>query len=426
MTIASNTLLRMFAINDQAAPPLRTRLIEPVTVADGRGVDKQATRMAQWLQHVYLLGAQEEPINFDLMFIDIMFDKDPWAPQYGDGTVNPLGLLHALTFASRQDPFGPPFVWGYHSGNPDSVKKDPIAIIAFSLLSALEQRVDSNVLGSPWRWNDVGLHKTPGYAIQHFSNAIECLPKGGPEVIFEDMMRRYREKLHLYVLEERVIVAQDGLEAALRCAKSGTEADRKQLAEACLTMSGRLGPRRGRKILLQSLFADELVDPRDVWPCGKPLKSVLSFLVALKEAGLVETREFWVGQVDKIMERIEAGQSTVLNGIRPVGMKRRIGALAIICWWLSAKAEEQKSVEEHRQVTPFNTEHLLLDFGYSGAHRDPVQACLKTFEFEKLAPFFEFLETTEEPLHSPFYEVGRFWWKNRCHACDEKRPLWLR
>ena len=149
MKITPPTLLRMFAINDQPAAALRTNLIDIVTVEDGKKMGKQSNRMEQWLHHVYLLGAQQEPLRFDLMFIDIKFETDPWAPRYGDGTVNPLGLLHALPFASRQDPWGAPFVWGYHSGDPGSVKDDPVAIIVFSLLSALEQRVQENVFGSP-------------------------------------------------------------------------------------------------------------------------------------------------------------------------------------------------------------------------------------------------------------------------------------
>ena len=98
MKIQEPTLLRMFTINDQAfrakdgeeGPPLRTDLIEPVELADGKG--KASRRMGQWLQHVHLLGVLQEPLAFDLMFVDIKFEKDPWAPGYGDGSVNPMGF----------------------------------------------------------------------------------------------------------------------------------------------------------------------------------------------------------------------------------------------------------------------------------------------------------------------------------------------
>src|SRR3954447_8174180 len=132
--------LRLLAIDDETAPALSTNLIEIIKVADGEG--GAIDRISHWMQHVHLLGSQEH-VLFDLLFIDIRFHEDRFAPQYGDEQVNPLGLLHALTFAARQDPSGPPFIWGYHSGDPDSVKNDPIAIIAFSLLSALEQRGDA-------------------------------------------------------------------------------------------------------------------------------------------------------------------------------------------------------------------------------------------------------------------------------------------
>jgi len=432
MKIQEPTLLRMFTINDQAfrakdgeeGPPLRTDLIEPVELADGKG--KASKRMGQWLQHVHLLGVLQEPLAFDLMFVDIKFEKDPWAPGYGDGSVNPMGLLHALTFASKQDPWGTPFVWGYHSGDPASVKDDPIAIIAFSLLSALEQRVEENVLGSPWKWDDVGLHKSPGYAVQHFSNAIECLPRGGPELILQDMMVRYRQKLLSHVGDDRLAVLPDPLEAAARWATSGTETDRRELAKACIRLSNRLGPKWTRDILLQSIFADALVEKQDIWPAGKVLGDLRDFLKDLKAVGQVETKEFWVARVDEIMRRIENDEPTVLNGIRPRERKKRVGALAIMCWWLQAKAQELATRDMRTEVKKFNTNDLLTDFGYNDAHREPVEGCLGAFGHKKLRSFFDHLETTEEPVGSPFHEVGRYWWKNRCNGRDEAMPLWLR
>jgi hypothetical protein len=433
-------LLQLFSINDAADPSIRTNLIKIIPVSNG-ATAKPENRMRQWLQHVYLMGSQLEPFTFDLMFIDIRFERDPHAPKYGHldpakkaaskaehRTVNPLGLMHALTFASRQDPFGAPFVWGYHSGDPKSVKDDPIAIIAFSLLAALEQRGaagDINVFGSPWKWDDFGLHKAPEYAVQHFSKAIACLPRGGPEVILSDMIRRYQQKLLHCVREERIGIENDGLETALRRASSGTDSDLRALAKCSIKMFGKVGPSWTRELLLQSLFADKLIDHRDSWPAGKILDALKAFLEALKEASLSETKEQLVAQVDEVMTLIEKHQPKVLKGIRPA-KRKRIGALAIVCWWLKQKADAQAAIADGRQLKPPSTNQLLFDFGYGdrGAHRGPMENCLEPLGYFKLAKFFDDLETIQ--LRSPFHEVGRYWWKNRCKGAESTMPACLK
>src|ERR1035438_5406990 len=98
--------LRLLSIDDETAPALTTDLIEIVKVADGEG--NETDHISHWMQHVHLLGS-EERIDFDLLFIDIRFHEDRYAPKYGDkqvnpdDQVNPMWLLHALTFAARQE-----------------------------------------------------------------------------------------------------------------------------------------------------------------------------------------------------------------------------------------------------------------------------------------------------------------------------------
>ncbi|MBN9659211.1 MAG: hypothetical protein J0H49_13580 [Acidobacteria bacterium] len=455
MRTTQSSLLRLFAINDQGfpgkageeGPPLRTNLVEIVKVDDGKRQDKTLPRLAQWLQHVQILGSQPERLSFDLMFIDIKFDEDPWAPPYGeengnpDEKVNPLGLLHALTFAAKQDPWGPPFVWGYHSGDPKSVKDDPIAIIVFSLLSALEQRVEANVMGSPWKWDDVGLHKTPGYAVTHFSNAIQCLPKGGPEVVFKDIMVRYRQKLLEHVEDERTRVGAEGLENALRLVAAPTNDNRQALTRACIQLSNSRGTPWKRDLLLQSLFADQLTDRRDdFWP-SESLACLRVFLEALQEASRVEKVTSLVAQVDAIMQRVANYHPTVLKGL-PRDRQKRIGAMAIVCWWLQQKYLETVPDGE----TPhFNTHSLLADFGYVPAgekadeaqgkkvkkgsrfsNRRAVDGCLQPLGFRGLREFFDHLETTDDPLPSPYREVGQYWWVNRLRANANSAPRCVR
>jgi len=397
------TLLRLLAINDETAPALTTDLIEIVNVADGEG--GEADRVSHWLQHVYLLGT-EEPVTFDLLFIDIRFHEDRYAPQYGDGKVNPLGLLHALTFAARQDPSQSPFIWGYHSGDPESVKDDPVAIIAFSLLSALEQRGetgDVTVGGRPWKWNDVGIHNVPEAAIKHYSKAIAGLPRGGGEIIWKEMVRRYRRKFLDYVDNERMFLDQDQVGLLLGLAQSGSQAGRKKLASAALELCGPPGRRWTRRLLLQSFFADELIDQNDEWPEGKPLKELVGFLGSLKKMGLSGGTDYWLPRVKEIMALVNTDKP-ILRGITPLRARRCLGALAILCWWLEQKASK----------TPCNTNLLLESFGYYSAHRKVLEGCLASLGYTSLAEFFEYLDGTSERLPSPFYSVGRKWWTTVC------------
>lgn len=442
--MSPTTLLRLLAINDERAPALITNLVEIVPVATGEG-GEPTDRMSHWLQHVHLLGTEQVP-TFDLLFIDIRFHEDRFAPKYGDGKVNPLGLLHALTFAARQDPSQAPFVWGYHSGEPETVKDDPIAIIVFSLLSALEQRGETaevKVGGKPWKWNDVGIHNldvwydpnntsTPHAAIRHFSKAIANLPKGGSEVIWQKMIVRYRQKFLDYVDNERIFIDQDQVGLLLRMAQKGSQEDRSKLATASLDLSGPPGRPWTRKILLQSLFADELIRLKDIWPEGDALTELVKFLTTFKKMGMSGGTNAWFQRVRNLMKLVKLNETPpdnddddqeskvrrtrVLQDITPMRDRRCLGALGVICWWLERKAEE----------TPCITEDLLISFGYKGNDRDVVQGCLASLSHTKLKEFFDYLEKTNDRLPPLYAAVGRKWWIEVCKKDGAKAPKCVR
>jgi hypothetical protein len=430
-------MLHVLSINDETAPALSTNLIHFVKVANCEGEGGETDHISHWMQHVHLLGL-EEPIAFDLLFIDIRFHEDRFAPKYGDERVNPLGLLHALTFAARQDPFGPPFIWGYHSGDPGSVQKDPIAIIAFSLLSALEQRGDGDdvkVGGRTWKWNDVGLHNTEAdelkeRAEKHFSRALASLPKGGAEVIWRSMVIRYRNKFLNFVDEERMFVDQDQMGLLLHAVEKKDDRSRKVLAEAVLEITGPPARRWTRKILLQSLFADELVRDCKVWPADK-LKEVTTFLTAFKKMGASGGTDFWFGRVKELMRKVHkepADDAKELDknrsvkppalkdikGITSVKNRRCLGALGVVCWWLEHKAS---GTLQTATVTS-----LLKAFGYYSEHPKVLLGCLKALSHTSIADFLVYLNTTNERLPSPYASVGLKWWIDECKKDGAKAP----
>jgi hypothetical protein len=83
---------------------------------------------------------------------------------------------------ARQDLTNRPFVWGIHSANPSSVKDDPVAILTFGLLSAMERRKG---------WDDYSRRSIPAY----FSNQIASLQALSPKEAWRCLIPWYREKL---------------------------------------------------------------------------------------------------------------------------------------------------------------------------------------------------------------------------------------
>ncbi|HLN28247.1 MAG TPA: hypothetical protein VE957_07070 [Terriglobales bacterium] len=402
------SLLQLFAINDQEDPDIGSDLLDIVEVPDGEAKPGKMKRMKHWLQHVHLLGSQAR-ITFDLLFIDIRFMRpyEAYAPKYGMGEDNPMGLLHALTFAARQDPSREPLVWGYHSAEPLKVCNDPVAIIAFSLLAALEQRGaagDIVIDDTPWKWDDFGINKYPKRAIEHFSTAIAHLPQGDAEVIWKDMVFRYRNKLAHYVKKGLAFIEYDDLEGAYQLACENTEAARKRLAKLTLEISGKSEHSWRRVLQLQSLFADQLEYRQESWPEDK-IEVLKEYLMVVRASSISDPPEVWAEKVAAIMTGTE---TAVLNGIRPKGNKNRIGAMAIVCWWLKQKSHHKSNIMASQ---------LLRFLGYEENGR-PVMNCLYAVTgYKSLEKFLEHLETTETPLQpSLLYDVGRYWWENKCNA----------
>jgi hypothetical protein len=403
--------LRVFAINDAETPDIGTNLLRKVAVPDGGGGEKD--HMSHWLQHVYLLGSQA-PITFDLLFIDIRFQApyEAYAPKYGIDEHNPMGLLHALTFASRQDPSRAPLVWGYHSAEPGAVCEDPIAIIAFSLLAALEQRGASGdilVGENTWKWDDYSIKKYPRNAVTHFSEAIRYLPQGEADVIWKDMVRRYRNKLLHYVKKGKAFIEYDDITSAYCLARSNTESDRVKLAKLSLRFTGPSKSAWSKDILLQSLFADELIYREDEWPKEK-MNCLTEYLASLERLSVSKPTEYWVEKIDLVLTGSGASR---LTGFRPKGEKLRIGVMAILCWWLKEKSMRSPSV---------TVDQLLIDLGYPNSPMPLTNCVEQLLGFDRLGSFLDFLDATETLLGPPYYELGQYWWTEKLKCPLDRAP----
>jgi len=405
-----SSLLRLFAINDQEDPDVGSDLLEIVEVPDGemKTGAKPIKRMKHWLQHVHLLGTQAR-ITFDLLFIDIRFmpPYEAYAPKYGTGDDNPMGLLHALTFAARQDLSREPLVWGYHSAEPLKVCNDPVAIMAFSLLAALEQRGDAGDIlidDTPWKWDDFGINKYPKRAAEHFSTGIAHLPQGDAEVIWKDMVSRYRNKLAHYVKKGLASIEYDDLEEAYRLSCENSESARERLAHLSLEIYGKSTHSWRRVLFLQSLFADHLEYRKEIWPEDK-IDGLKDYLSLLRKYSPSDPPEIWAAKVAAIMT---GNQKAVLNGIRPKSEKNRIGAIAVVCWWLKQKSNHKSNI---------TASQLLRFLGYEENGR-PLRNCLYAVTgYDSLEDYLEHLQTTMDPLKPTLlYDVGRYWWEKKCNA----------
>ena len=291
-----------------------------------------------------------------------------------------------------------------------------------ALLAALEQRGASGdilVGENTWKWDDYSIKKYPRNAVTHFSEAIRYLPQGEADVIWKDMVRRYRNKLLHYVKNGRAFLEYEDIDSAYRLACKNTKSDRVNLAKLSLKFKGPSKSPWGKDILLQSLFADQLIYSQPEWPIEK-MNCLKDYLFSLQSLSVSKPPEYY-GRV-----RVEAvltgpGDSR-LTGIQPTRDKLPIGVMAILCWWLTAKS---------KHVVNIRIDQLLSDLGYvgkeprSGGSSQPLELrCVKSLGLghNTLGAFMGFLETTDTPLETPYYEFGRYWWSERLRCQIDRAP----
>lgn len=392
-------MLRLLLINDIDVGDLGAQFIEVVSCATGFG--DEPPRLAHWPQHMWLWGTAQVP-DFDLLLIDIKFDEDPLAPAYfgeEDGpqlfnppekAANPFGLLHALPLVARQDLTSMPFVWGVHSGDPSSVKGDPVAVWAFGLLCAMERRPG-------WDgYNSVDSKAIPAY----FADQLATMQALTPEQEWRRLIPRYREKL-LEACEGRVHINTDWLEKLIAMAEGISRATGNVAEEVASLADESLFVYSGYDdedaLILRSLFADA-----ERWDRHTVEDKVLGYLREVKE---VAARADIFPHVYETIGILKAEPDARLTRALPKTHKAWIGVGVIVCLWLQRFYHNQ----------PRGAKELLGDMHLIRAgvqeNRQTPNRLLEDATGIKL-PLGEFLNRLEtEPLQPVWRECGRKYYR---------------
>lgn len=376
-------MLRLLLINDEEVRDVGAQYIEVVRVPIG---SRNITRLAHWHQHMQLWGKRQVP-DFDLLLIDIRFDRDRYDPPYfgeQDGpllypppakTANPFGLLHALPLVARLDLTNMPFVWEIHSGDPAAVQNDPVAVWAYGLLCAMERR-------PAWDQYD------PRAISAHFKKQLGTLQVFSPQQAWRNLIPRYRARL-LEVCAERVYVETDSLQKLIATAKDISMAtgnavkELESLANESLCLYS--GYNDEHALLLRSLFADV-----ECWDRHTVETKVLEYLLALKKEGGI------FPDVCQTISMLRADTETGLMQALPKTSNRAgTGVGVIVCLWLERFYHNQprgalelltdmRLIRAGGQENRWTPNRLLDDAGV----RLPLGQFLKRLETEALPPIW--------------------------------------
>ena len=382
--------LRLLVINDQKVS-IGSDHIEVVECPTGSGLGSDIPRLANWPQHMYLWGTGSVP-EFDLLLIDIKFERDTYDPYYfgereskANNIINPFGLLHALPLAARQDLTNMPFVWGVHSGEPSAVKDDPVAIWAFGLLCAMERRKG---------WNE---YKNKRQIPDYFSKQIDSLQALDANAAWIELVDRYRKRLKEACEKGRLQIEAEGLNDLIDEIENANDSEFKNLEGDILFYAGR----EGDTLSLRSLFADF-----KSWDTSVK-KDVLKFLKGLKEA---EKQANIYPRVLSIIEQLRKGDKTanltlsdILDARSEDKAEKALIAVGVMtCFWL-----ERYYFDRHRK-----TGELLFDMGYlqKSNYQQPNRYLKYSRNISPLGRFLKTLETRRS-LDPTLRECGRQFWR---------------
>ena len=229
--------LKMLIIDD-ANVTLTLAVPHLDVMAIGQPTDSAINQLSTWEQHIWILNSGEGFDEFDILLVDCNFEHDGTAPPYVYGAdrsskpdpsskLNPYGLIHALPLIGRAGHTKMPFVWGIHTGNPNALAKDPVAVFAYGLLDATANPNSIDILfeeAAEKGFEGPDLHK-------HYSSKLENSPeiKGKTEFALKQV-ERYREAFRLACDNTRISL--DGtLDELIKTANGAAEGDEASLGE---------------------------------------------------------------------------------------------------------------------------------------------------------------------------------------------------
>ena len=300
--------LRMLILDDQAKR-LDRRYIDQVECITVMG--QPTDRLSNWTQHLRWYIDDDVP-EFDLLLVDVSFDKDTTAP-YSSNWFNPYGLLHALPLAARQHNSRMPFAWVIGTHKRSDMRDNHVAVFAYGLLRAMENRVDPKVLLS-------GTH-------EHFQERIDKLEGLEDQRVFVMLMQRYREQLKAAAEHRRIEFDFDELTEYAQCARRGDRASIVRILDSGLTVYYQY---QMDTLSLRSIFADYSrsndVDPEFV----EAVKSYLDDLKALAANGDIFPSV--KGTIEGLKNDPRSKLGNFVNNSDPQATVIKVGV--IVCLWL--------------------------------------------------------------------------------------------
>lgn len=148
--------------------------------------------------------------------------------------------MHALPLAARPHAASLPFAWVIGTAWPEKMRKNHVAVFAYGLLCAMEQRVPAHVITGP-------------RASQYFQEQIGQLRGADDKEVFIMLMERYRAQVKVAAEHGRIEFDIQELRQQLRDAERGDRGSMVNMLDSGLTLYYGY---HMEEISLRSIFAD--------------------------------------------------------------------------------------------------------------------------------------------------------------------------
>jgi hypothetical protein len=426
--------LRLLILNDEEVVPI-TIPVDRVPCAHPY-VDQDQDRLGSWAQHLWLWMNGEIP-DFDLLLIDIRFDKDLTDPKYPDERANPLGLLHALALVGQVRAARMPFVWGIHSSAKESVLDDPVALVCYGLLRAMDH---ANVPDPGLEDEFVRLNPDlPQYFRDNLDKGRDVTNL--PDSTVRAIVRKYRAAFVL-ACGDYLSVQPHHIDPLVELANNyiatGEKALVDELQSSFIVVSNGVGT---EGLYLQSFFADV-----GDWTTESVRTTVLPDLRSLSEVARMD----WVyDDVMRCLRHLDEDQlkisetpltaadviRTELKGRDHNGRHRRVGMGLVFCRCLELLHEQRTRPRQGGSSPFFSSEDVGGRLGYVGNSGQAWVNRLVNHFFGKNFPaaaFIDQLVMASIPL-AWLQNIGRKFWDklNERHLAKDSyhkslpRPLCL-
>ena len=415
--------LRLLVVNDEENVPVTVEPLDLVSCPNPFEATEQP-RLGTWMQHLWMWMRQEVP-EFDLLLVDIRFYKDTTDPKYFDERANPLGLLHVLPLVGQLTTSKMPFVWGIHSSAKEAVIDDPIAIVCYGLLRAMDHANQPDQdLESEFAARKPNLSRYFKEKLQDDQSVTNT-----PDTMVRSLVVKYR-KAFLLACRDKLSLNYGQLDLIARLASDYAQGDVAaglQLADACIVVSNGV---MTDEISVRSYFGD-LSD----WSPENARQVVQPELQALQNTQ--PFTDIW-SDVRKCISQLQGDNNEELTAgmivteqLRGNDQQDRHGRVSmglVLCACLRLLHDQWRGRRRAKDPPQFQSSDVLKKLGYPPGQYKWPDYRLKDFfgKSMRLTNFRDQLD--QQPLgHAFLRECGRRYWQqlNQEHETELRLPACL-